>query len=469
MKHTKYSHIAKWICFLFIVVMNISTGSMAQTPVVNSIQKSVDKVDTASTYSVYYPVFISPKTTIFNWALGSYETSYDGTRFAFYKLYLNSLDVKNYSLLIPTDESLNNYIDPIAYGQDVQGILKFWYDSNNTRVSATILKYNKATGVTSDSVGVISGNQDVSVSNLVRNRLLDLLDSHIVVGDIEAGDQYFVTKGNDIVKVNGAGASLNVQGGGDILNNKQSNVSQIFSQANGKTYFLDKPIQPALKSVYRTLYETPEFSEFFNLLSGAPADSILVNAGTADSDWRVKFFNAYNYTVYVPTNTAVQKALADKIILSWTDINNLNASDKAAATHKLIRFLKYHLQVNAIFVGNKTVEGVYKTATLKTDNVTTGLGTSKNKFLKLRVSGTGGDLTITTETGKIAHILKSDPVTGRPLYNLISKEYIFAKNPIAYNNIASTGAVVLPLFSTSTIMTSSSAVIHQIDNVLTFE
>jgi hypothetical protein len=70
---------------------------------------------------------------------------------------------------------------------------------------------------------------------------------------------------------------------------------------------------------------------------------------------------------------------------------------------------------------------------------------------------------------RTANVLTSDPLTGSPLYNIIAKDYIFDKLPSLYKNVDGTGSASGALFSTSNIVTSASAVIHEIDNVLTFE
>ena len=87
---------------------------------------------------------------------------------------------------------------------------------------------------------------------------------------------------------------------------------------------------------------------------------------------------------------------------------------------------------------------------------------------------TGSSITITmdSKTGdplRTAKVLTSDPVTGSTLYNIIAKDYIFDKLPSLYKNVDGTGSISGVLFNTSNITTSASSVIHEIDNVLTFE
>jgi uncharacterized surface protein with fasciclin (FAS1) repeats len=439
------------------------TGVNGEVYVTNNVYPPVDYI------SVYSPVLLSDNSKIMNWAINITQSSAFGS-FAFYRLYLNSL-VSTYSLFIPTDEYFNNYIDPIAYGQDKQGVLKFRFNSKTSSVTALVFPYNKTTGIVgSDPVDSIPST---SYPAFVQNRLWNLLDSHVVIGSVENGNNYFITKGNDIIKVAGSGTGMTIQGGADLINSTSAQVTKVFTQTNGKTYFIDKPISPALKSVYKVLSETPEFSMFYNLLNGVPDTCITQIFAQQGIDYRIKFFNAFRYTVYVPTNAAIQNAITSNIITPWETIYALANPAKGAAISKMIKFLKYHFQDNAVFFG-QPVNDQFQSATIKTDDNPTYWGTTKNKYFKLGVVGTGSSLTLTMESKsadplRTANVLTADPVTGSKLYNMIAKDYIFDKLPAGYKNIDGTGASSGTLFNTSIITTSSSAVIHEIDNVLTFE
>jgi len=80
-------------------------------------------------------------------------------------------------------------------------------------------------------------------------------------------------------------------------------------------------------------------------------------------------------------------------------------------------------------------------------------------------------LAITTELGPQGTGGKpqAQVITDPGYYNLVVKDYIFPKLPSQYKNVDGTGSATAATFSTSRITTSSSAVIHLIDNVLTFE
>lgn len=418
--------------------------------------------------SVYSPVLLSDNSKIMNWAINISKTSVDGTKFAFYKLYLNSL-VSTYGLLIPTDEYLKTYIDPIAYGQvGTQGAIKYWFNAKTSVVNATLYKYDKATNVVGDSVGIITDQ------TFIQNRLWDLLDSHIVVGGFNSNNQYYITKANDFIKTTGSGASIKFQGGGDIQSGSQATTQRLFEQNNGKTYFIDKPIQPSLRSVHKILAETPEFSAFYTLLNGVPDTCKTQIFALQGVDFRVKFFNAFHYTVYVPTNQAIQDALSNHTLYSWDEIAAMPETTtdqklaKSAVIQKMIRFLKYHFQDNAVFFG-QAQNDQYQSATLKDNSNPTYFGTAKNKYYKIGVNADNNSMTLTMDSKTGEPLRTAHVVTSNNLYNIIAKDYIFAKTPVSYKNIDGTGAVSAASFGSSSITTSASAVIHQIDNILTFE
>jgi uncharacterized surface protein with fasciclin (FAS1) repeats len=412
--------------------------------------------------SCYAPVLFSEKTKVFNWAIIQNE----------FRLYLNSY-VSRYSFFVPTDEYLTQYIDPFTIGKDMPGALKFWYNNASNSVNATVYKYNVATNTLGDSVGVITSAAFVS------NRLLDLLDSHIIVGNVESGKKYYLTKGGNIIKVNGTGMGLTVEGGGDIDLGTKSNVVNFYAQANGNTYFIDKPIQMPLRSVYKVLSTTPEFSEFFNLLNGFQPSSNSVIFVKKQNYWgidfNIKFFSTYNYSVYIPTNQAIQEAIANGVISPWESqpgivgINDMtDIAEQNAAILKLERFLRYHFQDNSVFISGIPVQDVYTSATLKTDDIVTRFTffgreyeTFKNKYYKIGVAGSGTDLSLTTTKGT------ANVITQNGLYNIITRDYIFNANPGTYKEIDGSGSGTG--YSSSSIYTSSTAVLHQIDKVLLFE
>lgn len=420
---------------------------------VNGVVYQTDEVYPPDDYvSVYGPVLFSEKTRVFNWVIREND----------FRLYLNSL-VSRYSLFVPTDAFFHNYIDPVAYAKDVKGVMKYWYNTETSRVNATIYAYDATNDIVGDSVAVITDR------SFIANRLLDVLDSHIVVGDVESGEKYYFTKNGNSIKVQGAGDNLQVQGGNDIVRGIAVNVvpNGVFEQQNGITYFIDKPIQTPLRSVYRVLSETPEFSEFFLLLNGLTGTTnevFVKKTNYYGIDFNIKFFNTFNYTVYVPDNEAIRQAIDDNLISDWEEINSMPDTTEARAEEikKLERFLRYHFQDNSVYISGTPVDKLYQTATIKMNEETTQFGTYKDKYYRLGISGDGDNLLLSTENYGTARV-----VTENGLYNMMVRDYIFSNNPLAYREVDGTGAGAN--FNASSITTSSTAVIHQIDEVLRFE
>jgi hypothetical protein len=281
---------------------------------------------------------------------------------------------------------------------------------------------------------------------------------------VETGANYFVTKGNDLIKVEGSGTGMTVSGGYDIEHSTPSNVTHIFRQENGNTYFIDKPIQPTMRSVYSVLKETEGFRKFYDMLIGVPDTCVYKIFSPQGIDYKVNFFNAYRYSIYVPNDSAIQSAYDRKLILPWDSIYAIPKSpQQAQEINKVIRFLRYHFQDDAVFYGQTTDE-IYQSATLKNDNLVSHFKTGKNRYYNIGVKGSANSMTLTTETNQTAHV-SADP----RLHNIIAKDYIFSKLPTAFKNIDGTGTSTGSAFTTSRITTSASAVIHQIDAILTFQ
>ena len=441
----------------------------------NGVVYETNKVYPPDDYgSVYGPALLSAndisplnKTKIWNWAINQNE----------FRLYLNSM-VSRYSFFVPTDDYFTKYIDPITFAQNKPAALKFWYNAKTSSVCATVYKFDPSTGMMGDSIAVIKSLPSIQNdpgTAFLKGRLMDMLNMHIVVGGVESGKEYYLTKGNVALKILGSGTDMTIQGGENMDLNDPVKVIKDYNQTNGHTYFIDKPIQAPLKSVFKVLSTQPEFSAFFTLLNGFPATTptspiIFVNrTNYYGIDYNVKLFNTFNYTVYVPTNAAINKAITDGIITPWDSqgsivgINDMtDATVKAAAISKLERFVRYHFQDNSVFLDGQSVNTTFQSATIKTDDLPSGFNTFKNKYYKIGVSGSGKDLTITTETNQTAHV-----VTSTGLYNIMTRDLIFNNKPGSFNTIdkSSTGTDFLQSYIT----TSSTAVIHQIDAVLNFQ
>lgn len=380
----------------------------------NGVTYIMNKVYAPTEYaSVMAPVIIGENTKVFKWAIENLK----------FDLYLLSMD-NQFSLMVPTDEQLNTYINPVSENAPIRERWKFWYDSRRASVYATV--YNAVTG---DSLRVMP-----ATNTTVRNALRDILDNHIIVGDIESGKSFYQTKGGATLKISTDGAGLHVQGGGNIERLNTPVVDNTFPMRNGKTYMMDQMIHASHRSVYSIMSSEVQFREFFNLCMGdtMATTPIFIRDGI---DFRVSFFNTFNYTVYIPTNEAVRQAINSGVIKEWDEINAIEAvEEREVEAQKLRDFIRYHFQDNSVYISGEPISRTYETASLNT---------STNKFRRLQVTGNGSDLSLIPINGNVVHVVK-----GGGLYNLMVRDYVFGAGSVE---------------------TSSYAVIHQINAVLNFE
>lgn len=414
--------------------MNIYPDDIAYASVCsNGLAYIMNKVYAPTEYSsVMAPVIFSESARVFNWAISSTGLKFD--------LYLLSMENK-FSFLVPTDEVLNNYINPISVAKGTPERWRFFYNPNQALIQA--VAYDAQTG---DSLRLITSQDQI------KNLLTDIVDNHIVVGDVEDGKSFYKTKGGATVRIGSPkGEGMPIQGGGNIEQDEDVRVTRVHNMSNGKTLFISKTLQTPLNSVYQVLSEHDEYSKFFNLCSECkPVDtgeeiyggSIFTNdVSFVGLTLNVAFFNTFNYTVYAPTNEAIDEAINTGVIKSWEQIEQIdNVYDQAAEAEKLYQFLRYHFQDNSVYISGEPVDNTFDTACRNTDN---------DKFRRLKLSGDGSNLKITTENGKSVNVITAN----KSLYNVMARDY-------KLNSKTTTSA--------TQISTSSFAVIHQIDGVLTY-
>lgn len=413
--------------------------------------------------SVMFPATINENMKVFNWAIDQLD----------FDAYLLSM-VNNYSFFIPTDHF--TYIVPNTVGSTLNPprnptAWKFKYDNVANRVYASVHRYDIETNtVGEDSLGVVLPVGGVDNCPL-RKHLEDMLDYHIVVGSIEDGKDFYRTKGNGTIKINKNGNQIQVAGGGDISRNTQLNVVDIYDQTketngrgNGKTYVLKEPLQSPLRSVYEILSTTPEFSEFFTLLQGndelwlgdnerAVKYSVFYqDKSQAGLDLNVRFLSRYHYTLYVPTNEEVRKAIQNGLP-TWEEVEaEGNQEERDILADKIIRFIRYHFQDNSIYLDryNKVTKVPYETATLNLETET---------FHKLYLDLDNYSLDIrtdekTTSGWRPSESVKAKVLKDKGLYNIMARDFKF--NASSVDN-------------SDRIITSAYVVIHQIDKCLFFE
>lgn len=413
---------------------------------------------------VYASALTSNITTIMNWGIQ------DATM-KFY-LYLRSME-NMYNLIVPVDNAFGNYRDPIAWakGPTYREIWSFNYMTNNNMVYADVYNVDS-----NGNKGTINRHLTNSSSDqaIIRNRLRDIIEMHIVVG-LKVGNNmsgyiddgntlYAQTMGGATLKISGKQDNTQMTGGGDleqsvapagIVNNSLTGQKMRYDSGNGRTYFVDKIIQDPISSVFTVLGEHSEYTAFFNLLKGddrvftyfqadkdiIPVFNLKNMSGSSGLGYVVNSFNNFRYTVFVPTQQALNDAFAaDSNLFTWDQIaNETDYNLKKTKTLYLLNFLKYHFMDNSIFINGIPMTNMqYDTAARD----------ASGKFYKLTLNSSGSNLQITS-TSSTANVIQTVGI-----YNQMARDYIVDNGDyMKANNIVS----------------SSRAVIHLIDTALKFQ
>ena len=423
--------------------------------------------------AVSAPALFSNEMRIMNWAIQDKSTL--GLNFYAYLLAMSA----NYALFIPDDGAFSSYyVDPTYLGHDQPRALKFYYNTNKSPyIFCSTWKYDPTTGIVGDSINV------TSISN-VSSQMTDILNYHTVVlgsGETIGNNKYYKTKHGGEIMVTGNSEGATVASGGQIDNENiaSATIKKVYNQKNGHTYRISHVIQPPTNSVYKTLNNNAQFSEFMTLcqpdadvmtwagISGvvnptfgtSEQDKYEVFVNDADHhglDFDVKFFNTYNYTVYAPDNDAMQKAY-EVGLPTWNDIKAImedpasSVSDDALTAAKakafamiteINKFTRYHFQDNSVYA-DKTVDGgSFQTSCVDTLGI----------YQKLIVKGGNNVLNVVDnyDTGHgTSHTIS---VSSGLLCNKMARDYVF--------NATKANA--------SSINSSSFAVIHELNTPLNY-
>ena len=375
--------------------------------------------------SVLYPAVVKNNLKVMRWAVEQNQ----------YNVYLNSLNSR-YSFFIPSNGALQCYMDPTSYGKVNRSLCRFYYDEERKAVRAWLRECD-ANGV------VVEGTDSFEITDnrLIVKRLQDILDNHIVIGDVENGNEYYRTKGGQEIRVRNAslGASgMTVEGSRQINESAPINVSYVYDQTkagNGKVYILEEPIMTTEKNVMDLLAEVPEMSLFKDLLEGSGLMESSRDGHPCVKQTNIKLFNAYHYTIYAPTNTSLAG------FPTWEEVEaEVNPMKRAADSTKIMNMLLLHIQDGSLFVGSGNyAEDGYETSLV--DPTT-------EKFVRIYAELKDNNLFV-RKTQSSASI-KRKVLTTAGKYNLMAREYIV-------NDKNTTQDEDDELYSTST------AVVHLID------
>ena len=439
------------------IVDNTTKTSIGVTPAdvdscfmgCNGVVYLTNKVFPPADYSsVSFPALVNEKTmNVIYWGISSIPNNS-------FEPYLNSMD-SYYSFFIPTNTAMLEYVDPCSYGNTTQVLYQFYFDNDSKRVKAYRFKYDLANHTIGEQLTDATDAQ-------VENRLVDLINNLIVVGDVEDGKTYYKTKSGGYLKITNPGnvGTMTVAGGLQVEQGGSVTIQSITDKSkdgNGKSYIMNEAMpMTSQKSVYSILKAHPEFSKFYNLIAGSGSvsskDALMIakSGSNTCADMNISLFDAYNYTVYVPTNEAIEKLHAEGYLPYWTDVENLTVDDfggnnnkfkeaKTALAARIINFLKYHIQDNSVIIGGAD------NANVKFETFTNN--PANKRFYSIMVTSDKDKLEVTDQMGTHCSVVKTPG-----LYNIKGREY-WIKNKDKENDV---------------IYNASDVVVHQINGALIY-
>lgn len=388
--------------------------------------------------TVMGPAKINVANSLFNMAISN-------TKYSYYA-YLLRAPKNVYYFFVTPDKYTKGYVDPVTQGYATPSMhskFDFYINTSNNIVATPI---STTTGDTIVNTQFPMGTTGV-VSTGMKKRMNEILGTQTIVcgydGELESriadGQEYFVSNYYAPVHIKSLNVGGTVDGTG---NDKPLTITKTFQKSNGRTFEINGIVQSTHKSIYNTLSSHAQFSEFFNICQAIGVFGTAAADGNAALDYIVNFLNQYHYTVYVPTNSAIEKAQQNGIIptvAAWEAEGD--AEVKEAMTVKLTNFVKYHFQDNSVFIKGQKESGA--------NYLSAAFNDATAKFYPIAVTNTGNAISLKTANGKTAHV-----VTGGGLYNLMARD-------IVVNNKDRNAATEITSYAY--------AVIHQIDDVLTFE
>ena len=459
----------------------------------NGVVYMTNRVFTPAEFaSVAYPALSHPSAmNVIYWGISAASLLSPTSKSLATKLnflpYLLSMQSR-YSLILPSNNAMLQYLDYASYNtENVSSptVLEFYYDErkgNDQKVQAR--RYQ----CTIDEDGNITLG-DIIQENVANAVIVDclyrLMDQMIIVGDIEDGHEFYKSKGGTLLRVTKApDGRLAFAGGWQTDHGKKIlpvNNENIYTKTNGKAYILNEQVPMASeKSVYMTLQEKPEFSEFLKLLEGS--DLLKAKSGSRNAglnklgNMNLSLFDNYNYTVYVPTNESIRELIDNGLLPTWDDYDAYNDStyegseDEAKEAQSIIKgiivdFIRYHIQDHSIAINmapeiydeEKDGEIVKKIPRYENDYETMRRNPETSRFYPLTVNHEGGQMWVMDNVNQkkkennqpyeVRKVVKTDG-----LYNCICREYWYS----GAGNAATT-------------YQASDAVVHQIDGVLLAE
>lgn len=428
---------------------------------------------------------------------------YDGKRSTspFSTDYQREMHNKPFTMFVPTDEGLKQYglVDPISMASNNRTSWRYWsltpdsVSSNGTCQIAVAARayrydYNKVRNTETDRPlsAMYSSNANENCANVnygptKRQLLTDMLDQHIVLQDVNSllntpRHWCLSRSGMPIYMKEHTSTNIVVNGGMQIdLNerdaaDKHDCTLQFVGQNNtGTSVFIDRPMQPTTQNVFQRLQSNDVFSTFFEyaealnnaytlkeMLYGDEASEALSRKYTIFADrsgsyarygnantMLVNFFHNFNYTIFVPTNEGMQKAVEaglptiesiEQFVEESLDDNGQLPDDKReqaqAMYFTLLNFLKYHFCDKSYFLEPDLESG-------DTEQTTTACIDASNQQALTADINSGNGMLMVRDASNRYKAVKPD------LANIIARDAEFNDEPTRARYIRSASNVVL--------------------------
>lgn len=415
--------------------------------------------------------------------------------------YQREMHNKSFTMFVPTDAGLEQYglVDPISMASNNRVSWRYWsltpdsISSNGTRqiaVAARAYRYDykevRNTETARPLAAIYSSNANDDCANgnfgpVKRQLLTDMLDQHIVLQDVNSllntqRHWYLSRSGMPIYMKEHTNTNIVVNGGMQIdLNEKDAadkhdcTLQFVGQNSTGTSVFIDRPMQPTTQNVYQRLQSNDAFSMFFdcaNALNGAydlknqlfdiETSEALNRKYTIFADFSgsyarygnantmlVNFFHNFNYTIFVPTNEGMQKAIAEglptiesieQFVEESLDGNGQLPDDKREQAQAryltLLNFLKYHFCDKSYFLEPDLESG-------DTEQTTTACIDASNQQALTADINSGNGMLMVRDASNRYKAVKPD------LANIIARDAEFNNDPTRARYIRSASNVVL--------------------------